>query len=380
MKKTYGTAVALAFIASVILAPVFSEAYAESNLSRGKRVTQSSTGYGGNPERAVDGNTDGNYFSNTVSHTNNAPQEWWQVDLGSAYEVGRIRIWNRTDCCSERLSKFYVLVSDQPFTSGNLQDTLRQPGVWNTYYDGQGGRPTEITVNRPGRYVRIQLAGANWLSLAEVEVLGSELRQAAATGGGNLALRKRATQSSTGYGGNPERAVDGNTDGNYSANSVSHTNNRPHEWWQVDLGSVEQIGSARIWNRTDCCRERLIKFYVLVSDVPFYSEDLSLVLNMPGIQKYYHEGIGGRPSEIPINRTGRFVRIQLAETDYLSLAEVEIFGPQAQRRDYTSQRRQEPQQRRDFTAQKRDYTAERRRNSNPGAAESIDRLKGLFGR
>ena len=30
-------------------------------LSQGKKVTQSSTGFGGKPERAVDGNTDGFY-------------------------------------------------------------------------------------------------------------------------------------------------------------------------------------------------------------------------------------------------------------------------------------------------------------------------------
>jgi hypothetical protein len=54
----------------------------------------------------------------------------------------------------------------------------------------------------------------------------------------NLALGKPAQQSSTGWGGDPRRAVDGNPDGNYGANSVSHTENQAQAWWQVDLGAV----------------------------------------------------------------------------------------------------------------------------------------------
>ena len=49
----------------------------------------------------------------------------------------------------------------------------------------------------------------------------------------NLALGKPAVQSSTGYGGTADRAVDGNTNGDYFAGrSVSHTaeNNQPQPW------------------------------------------------------------------------------------------------------------------------------------------------------
>jgi hypothetical protein len=86
-----------------------------------------------------------------------------------------------------------------------------------------------------GRYVRIQLSGTNNLSLAEVQVIGSN----ATSSNVNLALGMPASQSSTrpfspvGASG----AVDGNTDGNFSDGSVTHTNADPNAWWQVDLGS-----------------------------------------------------------------------------------------------------------------------------------------------
>lgn len=62
--------------------------------------------------------------------------------------------------------------SDAPFTSTDLATTLNQSGVSSYYTAGQGGSPTTVAVNRTGRYVRVQLAGTNILSLAEVQVWG----------------------------------------------------------------------------------------------------------------------------------------------------------------------------------------------------------------
>ncbi|MEI6703150.1 MAG: discoidin domain-containing protein [Deltaproteobacteria bacterium] len=145
-----------------------------SNLALKKTARQSSTGYGGNPERAVDGNRDGNYNSGSISHTNNMPNEWWEVDLGGQKQIGTIKLWNRTDCCSERLSNFHVMVSPQPFLGGNLQAVLNDSATWSYHNAGVADRETTIPVSVVGRYVRVQLAGQNWLSLAEVEVFGKE--------------------------------------------------------------------------------------------------------------------------------------------------------------------------------------------------------------
>ena len=48
-------------------------------------------------------------------------------------------------------------------------------GVWEMALDGAQPEEIVIPANVTGRYVRVQLAGANPLSLAEVEVHGAAL-------------------------------------------------------------------------------------------------------------------------------------------------------------------------------------------------------------
>ena len=66
----------------------------------------------------------------------------------------------------------HVLVSEEPFASGSLDDVLNQPGVWSMHLPDEAGTPTTLDVGEEGRYVRVQLAGHNPLSLAEVQVFG----------------------------------------------------------------------------------------------------------------------------------------------------------------------------------------------------------------
>jgi RHS repeat-associated protein len=70
----------------------------------------------------------------------------------------------------ERLSDFYVLVSDEPFVSTGLATTLSQPGVSAYFHSGAAGISKIFDVERTGRYVRVQLNGKNYLHMAEVEV------------------------------------------------------------------------------------------------------------------------------------------------------------------------------------------------------------------
>ena len=144
-----------------------------TNVGVGGIATQSSTNGANVATRALDGNTNGALASGSVSSTNSNANAWWEVDLGSIVNLTSVRIWNRTDtCCVSNLTNFYVFVSNVPFTSKVLATTQTQSGVGSFLTSGTAGRPSTITVNRNARYLRIQLAGTNALSLAEVEIMG----------------------------------------------------------------------------------------------------------------------------------------------------------------------------------------------------------------
>lgn len=110
------------------------------------------------------------------------------------------------------------------------------------------------------RYVRVEHAGNKaFLSLAEVQVFFGDT---------NLALKGKASQSSTAFGGPARLAVDGNTNGNYTiAKSTTHTAQENQPWWEVDLGSPKALSRVVIWNRTDGgTGNRLNHFRVVVLD------------------------------------------------------------------------------------------------------------------
>jgi hypothetical protein len=108
-----------------------------------------------------------------------------------------------------------------------------------------------------GRFVRVELPGkARILHLAEVQVF---------SGNDNLAPKGEAKQSTTDVGGDAKRANDGNTEGDYQKNSVSHTAQEDNPWWEVDLKSEQPIDRVVLWNRTDGqTEERMRNFRVLV--------------------------------------------------------------------------------------------------------------------
>ena len=144
----------------------------------------------------------------------------------------------------------------------------------------------------------------------------------------NLALGGPASQSST-YGfGEANYANDGNTTGTspWTAN-LQHTQNEAQPWWELDLGQLSEIESIRIYNRTDGSQVRLKDFYVLVSSSPFSSgATLANHLSNGAITQEFFAGSAGALELIPMEVSGRYVRIQLSGTGILHMAEVEVQG------------------------------------------------------
>ena len=114
------------------------------------------------------------------------------------------------------------------------------------------------TPQRPeAQIVRIEAPGAGrFLHLAEVEVFSD---------GRNVARQGRASQVSTGFGGDAARGIDGNTDGEYfKSNSVTHTEQADSPWWEVDLGRMLPVERVVVWNRTDADTEERLRGWKLV--------------------------------------------------------------------------------------------------------------------
>ncbi len=145
-----------------------------TNLAQGKTATESSVAFGATADRAVDGNTDGSWSNNSVTHTNFDANAWWNVDLGASGTINTISIWNRMDCCSSRLGDYWVFVSDTPFNPSDTPATLQsRAGTWSSHQTSAPNPSTNISVGgAKGRYVRVQLSGTDYLSLAEVQVFG----------------------------------------------------------------------------------------------------------------------------------------------------------------------------------------------------------------
>ena len=147
------------------------------DLAAGKAATQSST-LAEYPAAAaalaVDQNADGNFYHGSVTHTRPEENPWWQVDLGASAAIAKIVLWNRTDCCGERLGDYWLFISDEPFSPADTPASLRRrPRTWSSHQT-DAPRPSEsIDAATKGRYVRVQMAGANPLSLAEVQVIAA---------------------------------------------------------------------------------------------------------------------------------------------------------------------------------------------------------------
>lgn len=146
-----------------------------SNVAPTGTATQSSVGYSGSPGRAIDGNTSGRYRDKSVTHTKNEAQPWWQLALPETTNVDHITLYNRTDCCTHRLTDVHVFVSQTPFGGETIDELKANPAIWHQFLPGEQSPNATVNVNTKGRYVRVQLAGSsNPLSLAEVEIYGGD--------------------------------------------------------------------------------------------------------------------------------------------------------------------------------------------------------------
>jgi len=140
----------------------------------------------------------------------------------------------------------------------------------------------------------------------------------AVVAGENIAAHKSASQSSTAYGADASRAVDGNRDNDYGHRSVTHTDFQDHSWWKVDLAKEEGVGTVRIYNRGDSnVGDRLSNFDVILLDKDGNE-----------VARQHVDSLNNQPT-VDVQFSGvdaRYVKIELNKSKTpLSLAEVEVY-------------------------------------------------------
>jgi hypothetical protein len=295
-----------------------------ANVALGRPATQSSLPATSKPVDEASTATDGSVADTEFTSTKSESQPYWQVDLGRSYPIEHIDLWNRPDGDYGRMNHVWLLVSDQPITATTLAGARATAGVSAMRFTGAPSYRATFNVHRTGRYVRVQLEGTNSLHIRELQVWAPATASRV-----NHAIGAKA--SHTGNLSNteflPQQVVDG-----FVARDFQHTNGGERRWVKVDLGSIKDISTIDLHNRMDCCVDRLANFYVFVSDTDV--PDSGTVVAEPAVlsstatfSTWFFAGRKGTLS-IPVNRRGRYVRIQLAESNYVHLAEIQVWGQQ----------------------------------------------------
>jgi hypothetical protein len=193
--------------------------------------------------------------------------------------------------------------------------------------------PPLVTLNRPPADLRLHprdILSLPYQAMDDYGLTGLAMRiEVLSAGGGgvaqNLALGRPVIQSSTWGEHEAARAVDGNTDGNLQAGSVTHTNNEPQNWWQVDLGTIRPLSVIELYNRTDAAPERLREYDVLVSNEAMEGAEIELLKARSDVSVFHQAEQAGSPTGVDVYRDGRYVRVHLPRQEFLSLAEVRVF-------------------------------------------------------
>jgi Methyltransferase domain/NedA-like, galactose-binding domain len=176
--------------------------------------------------------------------------------------------------------------------------------------------PEQVEAIRGNFSVFSDFAVRNSMTLAR-----EKAERAAGALGRNIALHCHAAQSSVDMVefASAGRACNGIKTGLFAF----HTKLEPNPWWMVDLGTVQRFDNILVYNRLDGpCAPRARTLRVLVSD------DAAAWAELYAHNGTTFGGADGQPLHIACaGAQGRFVRLQLAETNFLHLDEVEIYAP-----------------------------------------------------
>lgn len=222
-----------------------------ANLAPSGTATSSSTGFGGSPELANDGNRDGIFVNASVFHSAGAtgPGEWYEVDLGSEFFLDRILIFPRTDQAQNSVRDFTLEIFDASdvlvWTSDFLPEASTGDAPWGTAsMSGQKGQRVRLTLKSPN------FSAVNFLTFAEFEIWGSPNQLPL-----NIAPTATLSSSTPGFGAAIENGIDQDLAGNFFANTeeggpVFHDDTSAGQgFYRLAFESPTTFNEVQLYNR-----------------------------------------------------------------------------------------------------------------------------------
>ncbi|XP_075039882.1 uncharacterized protein LOC142099863 isoform X3 [Mixophyes fleayi] len=290
----------------------------------------------GASENAIDGSLNTRYMSGHCSHTDLDIEPWWKVDLTQVYNVTKVKITNRGDCCKERINGAEIRIGTSPKKGGT-----RNPRCAKITSMGQG-EEQEYICGMVGQYVTVTIPGiATYLTICEMKVYGenvtddyrvipynpdsaeikeneqaTELRNILkhSNAAPNVALTGTTDQSST-DGGVSSGANDG------SLSTCAQTNVEQSPWWTLDLKSDHKVFFIAITNKKHGSPEDLdgAEIHVGTSASGWKKNPICDTISSIGLGETFSFNCNGM--------TGRYVTIVISDkVKSLSVCEVQVFA------------------------------------------------------
>lgn len=124
---------------------------------------------------AIDGNEGGNYYVDHIYHSNPITTAFVQSAFSGVFNIVSVRLFNRTDCCSDRINTFDVSLwlNGSEVWSQN-QQTFVQDTTTGTSISGVISGETFKVPGVNADTVMVRLDGTNYLQVAELEAWGNK--------------------------------------------------------------------------------------------------------------------------------------------------------------------------------------------------------------
>jgi serine/threonine protein kinase len=249
------------------------EVYSQGrNVARQGKATQSSIlrkgQMGGQASRAIDGNTSGEYFDGGQTHTEeNTPDPWWEVDLGEAFPIDQIVIYNRELPYGRRLRGFTLRVfdadhktvvferTDQPApertATFNLHEKEAAPATKPTTPALQPGFSWPAEALRQGRITAPDLSQARLLFKDEFTDAESGFA-VMTTAGRSLRYEKGSYRlQHFDHGASRAHRLKPMPGGEFICEVVARVKGGPTNAWGVQLNNFEQLQGIRVGLKGD---------------------------------------------------------------------------------------------------------------------------------